>query len=394
MKRTSIALVLTIAFFAPALPARQAPQVTCTLRNPIDLARPAESIVLQRADVQRALGADDLRRVHVRDAATNQELLAQAIDVNDDGVFEQLLFQADFAPRQTRRLTLAAGEPLVYSRDQFRAYGRFVRERRDDFAWENDRVAHRMYGLALETWAQEPLTSSAVDVWVKRTRRLVINDWYMVDDYHRDHGEGADLYSAGKSRGCGGSGIWDGGKLYTSSNFTGTRVLANGPLRVMFELSYPAWQANGRPVSEMKRISLDAGQNLSRFESHYTNEAGRAVQHAAGIKKQADTSVSRNAQLGILRTWESVKGAGYLGCGIVVDPSRLVDFAEADGNYLVVANVPRGEPATCYAGFAWDKSGDFAGVADWDKYLEDFSRRLRAPIEVRVGDKTVPGSRP
>jgi len=77
-----------------------------------------------------------------------------------------------------------------------------VRERRDDFAWENDRVAHRMYGAALETWVQEPLTSSGVDVWVKRTPRLVINDWYLVDDYHRDTGEGADLYSVGRTRGA------------------------------------------------------------------------------------------------------------------------------------------------------------------------------------------------
>ena len=92
----------------------------------------------------------------------------------------------------------------------FRAYGRFVRERRDDFAWENDLVAHRMYGAALETWAQEPLTSSAVDVWVKKTNRLVINDWYMTDDYHRDTGEGADLYSAGRTRGCGGNAVWVG----------------------------------------------------------------------------------------------------------------------------------------------------------------------------------------
>ena len=35
----------------------------------------------------------------------------------------------------------------------------------------------------------------------------------MVDDYHRDTGEGADFYSAGKSRGCGGSGLWRDGKL-------------------------------------------------------------------------------------------------------------------------------------------------------------------------------------
>ena len=74
-----------------------------------------------------------------------------------------------------------------------------MRERHDDFAWENDRVAHRMYGTGLETWKKEPLTSSGIDVWVKRARRLVINDWYMTDDYHRDNGDGADFYSV-KSR--------------------------------------------------------------------------------------------------------------------------------------------------------------------------------------------------
>ncbi len=71
-----------------------------------------------------------------------------------------------------------------------------------------------MYGPALETWQAEPLTSSTVDVWCKRTSRLVINDWLMVDDYHRDTGEGADFYSAGKSRGAGGSGVWKDGRLF------------------------------------------------------------------------------------------------------------------------------------------------------------------------------------
>src|SRR5207245_4059916 len=84
---------------------------------------------------------------------------------------------------------------------------------------------------------------------------LVINDWYMVDDYHHDHGEGADLYSAGNSRGCGGNGVWVNGKLYPSANFIHSRTLANGPIRVMFELEYPEWDAGGVRVSEVKRIT-------------------------------------------------------------------------------------------------------------------------------------------
>ena len=36
--------------------------------------------------------------------------------------------------------------------------------------------------------------------------RLAMNEWYLEDDYHRDHGDGGDFYPAGKTRGCGGSG--------------------------------------------------------------------------------------------------------------------------------------------------------------------------------------------
>ena len=94
---------------------------------------------------------------------------------------------------------LARAEPRKPRLEDYRVYGRFVRERHDDFAWENDRVAFRIYGEALETFEKEPLTSSAVDAWSKRTRRLVLNDWYLVDDYHRDHGEGGDFYPAGRT---------------------------------------------------------------------------------------------------------------------------------------------------------------------------------------------------
>lgn len=150
-------------------------------------------------------------------------------------------------------------------------------------------------------------------------------------------------------------------------------------------MTYPAWQANGRTVSETKRITLDAGQHLDRFESHYAAGTGRALQHAAGIKRQADTVVSKNGDLGILRACESVKEAGHLGCAVVVDPALVADFAEADGNYLVVANIPPGSPAVYFAGFGWDKSGDIAGMADWDTYLEQFARHMRSPLEVQVG---------
>jgi hypothetical protein len=386
MTRKMLALVvlaIPVVVGAP-LPAA-GPGAVVTVKNALDLARPVETIVLGREVIRKALPAEDLRTVHVTDDATGKEVLAQAVDTNDDGVFDEVVFQADVAANATRAFSLSVGDRQVFTRDEFKAYGRFVRERRDDYAWENDRTAHRMYGKALETWAQEPLTSSSVDVWFKRTRRLVINDWYMVDDYHRDNGEGADMYSAGKSRGCGGNGIWDGGKLYPSANFVDTRTLANGPIRVMFELTYPAWDANGKRITEVKRVTLDAGQNLNRFESRFAAGPAATLTQAVGIKKHPDGTVVRDKALGLLRTWEPVKTDGsHFGCAVVADPASVRDFAEADGNVLMVTSVPAAGVVTYYAGAGWDKSGDFATPAAWEAYVDQAVRRLRSPVSVTV----------
>jgi hypothetical protein len=386
MNRRMLALALLVIPAAVGLPVPAAsPGAVVTVTNTLDLPRPAETIVLTADVIKKAMPVDDLRKVHVVDDATGKEVVAQPVDTNDDGTFEEVVFQSDLASRATRTFSLSVGERQVFVRDQFRAYGRFVRERRDDYAWENDRTAHRMYGKALETWAQEPLTSSSVDVWFKRTRRLVINDWYMVDDYHRDNGEGADMYSAGKSRGCGGNGIWDGGKLSPSANFIDTRSLANGPIRVMFELTYPAWDANGRRITEVKRITLDAGQNLNRFESRYTATPAASLVQAAGIKKNADGTVAQDKARGLLRTWEPVKTDGsHFGCAVLADPASVQDFAEADGNLLMVTRVSGSGTATYYAGAGWDKSGDFPTAAAWEAYVDQSARRLASPVSIAV----------
>jgi hypothetical protein len=387
MARIAVLFLTGLSFMAAAGPAAAASSsATVTVKNPIDLARPSETIVLDAAELRRILGVEDVRRVHVRDARSSQDLLVQAVDLNDDGTQDQLLFQTDIGPLETRKFVLTVGAIQVAAREQFKAYGRFVRERRDDFAWENDRIAHRMYGAALETWAQEPLTSSAVDVWTKRTRKLVINDWYMVDDYHHDHGEGADLYSAGSSRGCGGDGLWADGRLYPSANFRDSRVLANGPIRVMFELVYSAWQAGGVRVSMVKRISLDAGQNLDRFESHYAVESGSGeLTEAIGIRKTPAVQLSFSRERGTLRAWESLRGDdGQLGCAVIVDPTSVIGNTEDSKNYLVTVKLPADKVAIYYAGFGWNKSGDFKGPEEWDRYVAQFATRLRSPLQVSL----------
>ena len=367
----------------PGVQAQSARRGQVTVTNPTSDARPSETITLSAADLQRVLGVSNLQLVHVRDDR-NADLLTQAVDVNDDGTFDELIFQADLKPSEMRRFTLETGERRIPKKEEFRAYGRFVRERRDDFAWENDLVAHRMYGAALETWAQEPLTSSGLDVWVKRTPRLIVNEWYMVDDYHRNNGEGADLYSAGRTRGCGGNGLWRDGKLYSSINFRQTRSLANGPIRVMFELMYEPWDAGGTSVRETKRVTLDAGHHLNRFELSFTPMPAPGTSLGLGIKNNKGSTSHVNREAGVLSTWEPLQTEGFLGCAVIAAPGTSTDAPTADGNYMLLAKMPAQGPAVYYAGSAWDKAGEIPTAAAWDAYLAREAARLRTPVTVRV----------
>ena len=354
--------------------------------NPLAGARAGETIELA-ADQLAALGAKSLDRLHVWDAA-GAEVLAQAVDTDFDPLHrpDQLIFQSDFAPSETRTFRITAGAKQVYRLEQFRAHGRFVRERFDDFAWENDRIARRMYGRALETWAGEPLTSSTMDMWFKRVPEMVVDQWYLVDNYHADTGQGGDFYSAGPSRGCGGSGLWADGRLWVSANFTNSRVLANGPLRVLFELDYAPFAVAGRMVTETKRILLDAGRQLDRVESRYTTAgAGGPLVAGIGLKKAAGEEKVYEAAAGWLALGQPAeKKQGWQGLALLADPRALAGEAEDALNHLLLLPASPEGRVVYQAGFAWDRAGRIADLAAWTNHLVVVARGLAAPIRVEI----------
>ena len=363
----------------------QTAQLTVTAVNKLKIARQSETIELG-AEKLAALGEKDLTKIHVRDGG-GKEVLAQAVDTDYDDYHkpDMLIFQADFGPQETKTFTLVAGAKREYAKEDFRAYGRFVRERFDDFAWENDRIAHRTYGKALITWKGEPLTSSAIDIWSKRTSKLVINDWYMVDNYHADHGEGVDAYSAGPTRGCGGSGIWSNGQLYVPTNFVDSRVLANGPIRVMFELVYEPFDVNGVKVSQVLRVSLDAGSQLNRFRVSSQGTGSESLALAIGLKKVQQEEFGFNPSHGWLTKWEPVeKNQGMQGLAVVVGPRTVDKVAEDKLNHLVILKPGIATPVTYWAGFAWDRAGQITSAESWKSYVDQFAQKLQSPIDITI----------
>jgi hypothetical protein len=211
----------------------------------------------------------------------------------------------------------------------------------------------------------------------------------MLENYHEDAGEGADYYSAGLSRGCGGNGLWAADRLWTSRNFVQSRSLANGPIRVMFELTYEPFEVNGVSVAEVKRISLDAGQNLDHYQSIYRpfTKPDKPVRLAAaiGLKKVRGEKTDVNAGQGWLAKWEPVeKNAGFQGLAIVFDSKLFEKTTEDQLNLLVLTRVPEDNRVSYWAGFCWDKSGQFADQTAWKTYVDEFAQGLASPIEVTI----------
>jgi hypothetical protein len=352
-----------------------------TLTNPLAQPRFLDTAEIPWAPLARALGAVPGDPIVALDARTGEILPSQLLDENGDALAERLLVSVNLSGNESRKIVVhKLARPFRPARPAVRAYGRFVPEAQDDFAWENDRVAFRVYGPAIEPQH----LSSGIDVWAKRVREPVIDRWYRRADLHTDRGEGLDFYRVGPSRGCGGLGLWDDKELSTSRNFRRWRLIADGPVRVEFQLDYDAWGPASSRVTESKRISLDLGQNLSRIEVRF-GVAGppRALPVAVGVVRRGEGTLARDEPTTWLSYVEPPQGeSGQIGCGVI--GPETARFVESPQHYLLVRDHPSNRPFVYYAGAYWSKGPDFRQPDEWGVYLAAFSRRASAPIAVAV----------
>lgn len=376
---------ITILLLEVCVASSVAEVVRVRATNSLDIYRPSETIVLKWKSLTACLPSLAPESAVVREVKSAEEVVSQAIDIDGDGKIDEFVFQWNFEPKESVDF-IVAGEKLSIPKPQTRVYARYVKERMDDFAWENDRVAFRMYGPALKVETH----GSGVDVWTKRVRHMVINKWYASGDYHEDHGEGLDCFKVGTSRGCGGIAICVGKTMYASEDYSRYRIIANGPIRAIFELFYDPWDAGAAKVSEVKRITIDAGQNLCRFESTFATEPSEyKLDCAIGLVKRAGVTPESDTHAGWISLWGPTDtndaNLGYLGLGIVFDRHNLERIYDADDHLYTVEKAAVGKPMTYYAGFGWTKSGDFQSKKDWNNYLARFARCVNAPIKIVIG---------
>ncbi len=256
------------------------------------------------------------------------------------------------------------------------AQGRFVPAREDDFAWENDKVAFRVYGPASP--AEGPI--SGVDAWFKKVDYPIIDKWYAENaqgiSYHEDQGEGYDRYHTGTSRGVGGTAIWHDGVPYPAASFDSYEIQQSGDNVVEFTLQY-AWDTPLGTVTESKTISLETGRQLYEVASEFMLNGERvAIPVAIGLTTHDEAAAVFSSDGGSrISTWETIDQQG-VGTGVLLsgnEPREVVhiqsDEADASHIWLITSTNNSGE-LRYRAGFTWAAAGEIMSVEEWNDYLD------------------------
>ncbi len=365
---------------------------TITVTNNLAIDRSFETVEISKSDL-KLQEADSLYE-YVIEAENGSQPIAQYEDTNGDGSVDIILFQPKVLAKSSTTYTIIHIPNAELPAREEICYSRFVPERTDDYTWENDKVAFRVFGPVAQKMFEDKVEggtlSSGVDCWLKRVEYPIINKWYKkhtdgTGSYHEDTGEGLDNFHVGTSRGCGGIAIKKDSTYYISKNFTKYKTLTTGPIRTSFYIEYADWDAAGNTIKESRMVSLDRGQNLSKFEISLIGSTHFSVGLTLHDKKG---EIIVNKDKGWISYWEAHDGSA-LGTAIVTQPESILATEKYETDKKDLSNVfmqvkLENNKAIYYTGFGWKKSKQFDSQEAWQQYLNEFSEKLKSPLKVSI----------
>ena len=348
-----------------------AQQTTVTISNPTTLQRQE----LVSIDVSQ-LGFDVSKGVVVRDAFG----LERTSQLTYDG---QLLLDVHVCPHSQTVYTIQFGQPAAVLSS---VSGRQYPERLDDIAFENDRIGFRLYGPALQRKGEKGF---GIDVWVKRTTELVLEELYRNDprlSFHLDYGKALDCYGVGPTLGCGTPCIIRDGKIVYPWCYETYKILDKGPLRFTVQVDFPTIDG----ITEHRILSLDKGSNFCEAWVWYDN-----LPRADNQTPKADIAAGLAIRPAAPTTL--VVGKDYVHyADPTVDPERHqfqiysallfpdfeVDIKQMEHHALgVLKNYQSGQRFHYFFGAAWSEF-DVRSQNEWQLRIEGFMQARRNPLKL------------
>src|SRR5579864_2849053 len=193
----------------PALGHSSVKNIKVAVTNPSSVVWSGADVVVSIAEIKKIVPdfAPGAMVVTATNAATveedaailqTEELPSQVDDLDGDGKGDELVFQIDLQPRQTRIVTISYGDEdrMWRLRSDYRQRtGAMFSRKFEGLGWESDRIAFRIYFDA----------RNAIDIYGKRRQTLQL-PLYATPDYvyHEESPNGRDIFMVGDAVGIGG----------------------------------------------------------------------------------------------------------------------------------------------------------------------------------------------
>lgn len=375
MKKT---ILLTIASFL--LVSGLFAQRSIVVSNTSEIERKAEMVEVKAGTLKLDLNL----KSYILKNEKGEEVPYQLVSGGKNNV-QTLIFQANVKANGSSVYKLSEGKPAVVKP---KTSARFVPERKDDFAWENDLAAYRMYGPALVK--ENP--SNGVDLWLKRTDEVIVDKFYSDElnkglSYHVDHGQGLDCYSVGHTLGAGGIAPYASDSLWIGNHYDSYKVLENGALRSVFTLTYDSVKVGPEYYKQTITITANAGSMLNKAVVRYEGKKQKMKLAAGIILHDAKGSLDENVAKGIIAYAENAvsnakipSGRNYIG---VYTPAKSPEIIKKNNHALILSNYTTGKEFIYYFGGGWSKWG-YPTDGDWFKALNNYSESMKKPLKVKV----------
>jgi hypothetical protein len=355
------------------------PSGTLEISNPLNSDAIDRATVLDRAELLPYL-ADTAGVFYVAAKDQNGEWLpSQCDDIDGDGTWDELVFLCDLEAGETKKIILERMDqlPEFPARTNIR-FGRMtkpfeevsgdLRMKTSDTkysapvyqmegpAWENDLIAFRNYYDA----------RNGIDIFGKRTSDLVMDSVGLNGrDYHTLADWGMDILKVGNSLGAGSIAIGIGDSLYRVGPCEKGqyRLISEGPVRALLELTYQGVPAGDRYYDISHQISIYAGDRFYRSKVWISDLQGDE-ELVTGIVNlhdvPADTLSEGNLKIIYSQGNQGISGE-VLGMGLIIPAGRFKRIREAPVS-------GQGIVSTHLASMALDKDvpAEYCFLAAWE----------------------------
>jgi hypothetical protein len=372
MKTFHYFLLLLLAHSALCLDATKS--IKISVGNTTNFARAAADVVLSIQDLRKLASDFTPGSVMVtctaaatleEDAriAESVELPSQVDDLDGDNKGDELAFQIDLAPRQTRIVTISYGAPdrILRLRSEYpERTNALFSSKIEGLGWESDRIAFRLYF--------DPRND--IDIYGKRSRSLQLKLFAAPDyPYHAESPEGRDIFRIGDAIGIGAVAAWVDGKVVKAADVKERkwRIVSIGPVRSIVEIEYRGWNLGRESINLRSRITQWAGEH--GFYHAITTDPSPSIEFVTGLTARQGILEKKSLPVNSdsvtwLATWgEQVVAPGptatemVLGqnLGLAVLTTGLpVQFTADPLNDLLRFSIHDGR-ASWYAMAAWDQ---------------------------------------